>query len=135
MATKPVVKIQTMAPLLAVEFSPHNPSAMEFVNSLGQDKGVQDAMKAAGKTRTSVWEAMNDGADCSVARGLGLALAKLRYKALCVQTVRTSERSRLENGDNIVYFGREGQIVPNLWVVEAYYFPLDGGVERYPVEY
>jgi hypothetical protein len=135
MATKPVVKIQTMAPLLAVELSPHNPIGVEFVNSLGQDNGVQDAMKAAGKVRTPIWEAMNDGEDCSVARGLGLAVAKLGYQGLCVQTVRTSERSRLENGDNIVYFGREGEIVPNLWVVEAYYFPLDGDVERYPVEF
>jgi hypothetical protein len=135
MATKPVVKIQTMAPLLAVEFSPHNPNGMRFVNSLGQDKGVQDAMKSAGKAWASVWDAMNDGVDCSVARGMGLALAKLGYKGLCVQTVRTSERSSMEKGDNIVYFGREGQIVPNLWVVEAYYFPLDGSVERYPVEF
>jgi hypothetical protein len=135
MGTKPVVKIQAMAPVLAVEFSPHNPNGMGFVNSLGEDKGVQDAMKAAGKGRASVWDAMNDGVDCSVARGLGLAVAKMGYKALCVQTVRTSERSSLETGDNIVFLGREGQMVPDLWVVEAYYFPQGGGIERYPVEY
>jgi hypothetical protein len=133
--TKAAVKIRALGPVLAVDLSPHNAYGLSFVNSIGADGGVQSTMKAAGKGPTPFWDAMNDGVDCSVARGLGLALAKHGYQALCVQTVRTSERSPLERGDNLIFFGHQGQVVHNLSVVEAYLFPVVGRLEVYPVEF
>jgi hypothetical protein len=133
--TKAAVKIRALGPVLAVDLSPHNPFAMSFVNSVGGDGSVQSAMKAAGKGSSPFWDTMNDGVDCSVARGLGLALAKHGYEALCVQTVRTSERSLLERGDNLIFFGYQGQVVRNLSIVEAYLFPVVGSLEVYPVEF
>jgi hypothetical protein len=124
-----------MGPVLAADFSPHNPFGKRFVESLGAEGGVSAAMKAAGKGSISLWTAMNDGTDCSVARGLGLAMAKHGYEALCVQTVRTSERSDLERGDNLVFFGLHGRVIPNLSVVEAYLFPIVGALQVYPVEF
>jgi hypothetical protein len=133
--SKAAVKIRALGPVLAVDFSPHNAHGMSFVNSIGADGNVKSAMKAAGRGSTSFWDAMNDGVDCSVARGLGLALAKHGYEALCVQTVRSSERSPLERGDNLIFFGQQGQVVRNLSVVEAYLFPVVGSLEVYPVEF
>ena len=78
---------------------------------------------------------MNDGDDCSVARGIGLALAQHGFQALCAQTVRASQRSPLERGDNIIFFGRVGSMIPNLSVEEAYLFPLVGRPELYPVTF
>jgi hypothetical protein len=133
--SKAVIKIRTLGPFLAADISPHNPSGMHFVNALGKDAGVQAAMKTAGNGAMPFWDALSDGEDCSIARGLGLALAKHGYEALCAQTVRTSERSPLERGDNLIFFGQEGRTVQNLSVVEAYLFPLVGGPEVYPVEF
>jgi hypothetical protein len=135
MNSKAAIKIATMGPVLAADFSPHNPFGRKFVDSLAADKDVSAAMSAAGKGSTSLWNAMNDGDDCSVARGLGLAMANHRFEALCVQTVRTSERSPLELGDNLVFFGQNGRVIPNLTIVEAYLFPIAGELEVYPVEF
>jgi len=135
MYAKAAVKIRTMDFVLAADFSPHNPSGMQFVNSLSADSKVRAEMATAGKGATSLWNAMNDGEDYSVARGLGLAMAKYRYAALCVQTARTSERSDLERGDNLVFFGKENNTISGLSIVEAYLFPIAGPLEIYPVEF
>lgn len=135
MYSKAAVKIVTMGPVLAADFSLHNPFGRQFVDSLGREASVDAAMTAAGKGAMSLWDAMNEGEDCSVARGLGLAVAKHGYQALCAQTVRTSERSPLERGDNLVLFGQNGAAIPNLSIVEAYLFPVVGPLEIYPVEF
>lgn len=133
--SKAVIRIRTLGPFLAADVSPHNPSGMHFVNSLRADPAVQSAMKSAGIPSKPLWDAMNDGIDCSVARGIGLAFAQHGYEALCAQTVRTSERSALELGDNLIFFGPENKVVQNLSAVEAYLFPPVGPPEVYPVEF
>jgi hypothetical protein len=135
MYSKAAVKIETMGPVLAADFSAHNPFGKRYVDSIGADGNVKAAMTAAGKSAISLWDAMNEGDDCSVARGLGLAMAKHGYEALLVQTARASERSDLERGDNIVFFGLNGRGIRNLWIVEAYLFPVVGPLQVYPVEY
>jgi hypothetical protein len=133
--TKAAVKIRALGPVLAVDLSPHNAHGVRFMNSIGAEASVKSALIAAGKGSTPFWDAMNHGTDCSAARGLGLALAKHGYEALCVQTVRTSERSPMERGDNLIFFGSQGQVVRNLSIVEAYLFPAVGSLEVYPVEF
>lgn len=129
-----VLKVRALGPILAADISPHNPDAHSFIHSIGSDPGVQSALQAAGKGSKGIWEGMNDGEDCSIARGIGLGLAKF-HRALCVQTVRTSERSALERGDNLIFFGLEGEKVDNLSPVEAYLFPIVGEPIVYPVEF
>lgn len=135
MFAKAAVKAENLLPILAADFSPHNPIGKRFIDGLGDDPGVRSAMAAAGKAPTPLWVAMNDGNDYSVARGVGLAMANGRYDALCVQTARTSERSEDELGDNLIFFGKNSAVVPSLTPVEAYLFPLLGPVEIYPVEF
>jgi len=56
-----------------------------------------------------MWEELSDGQDCSVARGIGLAVANNSYlSALQVAIVRPSERFNEETGDNLVFFGSNG---------------------------
>ena len=129
------VKIRILGSVVAAELSPHNPGALKFVNGIGSHAAVQAAMKATGKAANSIWDELNDSDDCSVARGFGLALAKFGYPALCVQTVRASERSAFERGDNVIFFGPAGKFVENLSVVEAYLFPVAGELQVYPVEF
>jgi hypothetical protein len=135
LSDRAAIKLRNLGPVIAAELSPHNVEAVRFVNGIGNDAGVQTAMKSSGRGAKTMWEELNDADDCSVARGFGLALAKFGYQALCSQTVRESERSALERGDNVVFFGIEGRLVDNLSVVEAYLFPVVGELQVYPVEY
>jgi len=133
--SKAAIKIRALGPVIAVDISLHNAYGASFVSMIGQDSEVKAALGAAGKGSMALWDAMNDSFDCSVARGIGLALANHGYEALCAQTVRASERSPLERGDNLIFFGHQGRIVQNLSIVEAYLFPVVGGLDVYPVEY
>ena len=135
LSDRAAVKIRTLGPVIAADLSPHNVSALKFVNGIGGDAAVRSAMKLAGKGPKIMWEELNDPDDCSIARGFALALAKFGYKAMCAQTVRKSERSPFELGDNVIFFGREGKLVETLSVVEAYLFPVIGDLQVYPVEY
>ena len=84
-------------------------------------------LRAAGLPARSLWDHMCDGDDCSVARGIGLAVGNTPFlSALQATTVRPSDRSSEESGDNLVFFGRNGQTIPNLFVEKAYVFPISG---------
>jgi hypothetical protein len=135
MYSKAAIKIRTMGPVIAADLSPHNPYGKQFVDSLGADGSVKLAMTNVGKGSMPLWDMVNDGTDSSAARGLGLALAKHGYEGLCVQTVRSSERSPLERGDNLIFFGENNAVIRNLSIVEAYLFPVVGPLAVYPVEF
>jgi hypothetical protein len=102
-----VLRIRLMGALLVAELSPHNPQALAFLRELGAD----------------TWKQMNDPDDCSVARGIGLAVAHSGFlRGLSVQTVRMSDRSAEERGDNLVLFGEQNEPIPGLYIEEATYF-------------
>lgn len=136
---KGVVKIETLVPVDAVDISPHNIGAQKYVNTLAEEFNFQRLLtKIDGRRWSSVWDAIHDEDDCSAARGFGLAVAKLGYLAMRWQTVRMSERSLLERGDNILFFGKPNQILPYLRVLELFLFPPGGeraGVQRFKAEY
>ena len=132
---KCVIKIRVLGTFLAADLSPHNPGSIAFLDSVGGSPSVKRELAATGRSWHSMRDAVNDPNDCSAARGIGLALAKHGYEAVIVQTARTSERSLLELGDNVVFFGKQGQQIANLSVEEAYLFPLVGQPLVYPVEY
>lgn len=132
--SKAAIKIRLLGPMIAAEISPHSPDAEKHLRAIAADKVVATELKAARKSARPVWDLLNDPDDCSFARGLGLGLARF-YDALCAQTARTSERSPLERGDNLIFFGRQGTIPQNLSPVEAYLFPVVGPLKVYPVEF
>ena len=63
------------------------------------------------------------------------SIAAAALHALQATTVRPSERSVEEAGDNPVFFGADGQPVSGLWVGEAYVFPVNGLPVVYPVQF
>jgi hypothetical protein len=74
-----VIKMRLMGSMLVADLSPHNPRSRRFLRELGKN----------------IWEQMVDPKDCSVARGIGLAIAQNRaLRGLSVQTVRESEPRR-----------------------------------------
>jgi hypothetical protein len=82
------------------------------------------------------WDEMTDPDDCSVARGIGLAVAHSGYlSGMSVETVRDSARSADERGDNLVFYAASGQAVPNLYIDQAWYFGKTSKPEVYPVAF
>jgi len=102
-----VLRIRVMGSILVADLSPHNPRALRFLREL----------------HGASWDQMVDPNDCSVGRGIGLAIAHSGYlRGLSIQTVRESDRSIDENGDNLVLFGSPGQPIPGLYIDQAIYF-------------
>jgi len=115
-----VLKIRLMRSLLVAELSPHNPRGRRFLRELGAD----------------TWDRMIDVEDCSVARGIGLAIAESGFlRGLSVQTVRESERSDAERGDNLVLFSAPGQPISGVFIEEASYFGRTYAPEVFPVSF
>jgi hypothetical protein len=109
-----------MGRLSVADLSPHNPGAPRFFRELGHD----------------TWDRANNPRDCSVARGIGLAVAHSGFlKGLCVQTVRESDRSDEERGDNLVLFAPAGTPVGGLYIEGAYYFGKTSDPEIFPVDF
>lgn len=101
-----VLRMRVNGTVTVADLSPHNPGSTRFLRSLGKN----------------IWEKMNDPDDCSVARGIGLALATLGFlRGILVQTVRASNRSEEELGDNVVFFST-GNPVHGLAVDQVYFF-------------
>jgi hypothetical protein len=133
---KCIVQIRIMGAFTAADLSPHNPGARHFLEKVGSATPVQEALRAAARPSRYLWDHMCDGDDCSVARGIGLAVANSDYmSALEASTVRGSARSSEETGDNIVFFGKDGQNIPNLYIEKAYLFPIAGPAMEVPVEF
>lgn len=115
-----VLRIRVMGSVLVADLSPHNPSARRFLRELS----------------SGTWDEMVDPNDCSVARGIGLAIAHSGFlKGLSVQTVRSSERSPDERGDNLVSFALPGQAVPGLFIEEASFFGKTAKPDVFPVAF
>jgi len=131
---KCIVQIQIMGAFTAADLSAHNPGARRFLDRVGAATPVISALRAAGLPARSLWDHMCDGDDCSVARGIGLAVGNTPFlSALQATTVRPSDRSSEESGDHLVCFGRNGQTIPNLFVEKAYVFPISGPPVEVPV--
>jgi hypothetical protein len=120
LAGRCVLRIRFMGTMLVADLSPHNPGAVRFLRELGPNTLAE----------------MNDPKDCSVARGIGLAIAHSSYlRGLSVETVRESERSAGERGDNLVLYAAQGQPVPNLYIDQAYFFGKTSQPQVYPVSF
>jgi hypothetical protein len=133
LANKVVVKIVLKAQMLVADLSPHNPGAANFIRKIEQTRGYLDLLaRTQYASKVSLWSRMVDGDDCSVARGIGLAVANSYLHGLAVQTVRKSGRSPEEQGDNLVLFGKAKTPIGGLYVDQASYFD-SGSMETFPV--
>jgi len=131
-----IVKIRLMGSLLVADLSPHNPGSRQFITDLERSADVHAALQLSRSLSNSLWDQLFDSEDCSVARGIGLAVASsTTLRGLQALTVRPSNRSVDETGDNVVLFGHNDQQVPGLWVEEAYVFPISGRMQVYPVQF
>lgn len=116
---KCVIRMRVMGAMMVADLSPHNASAKKFLQDLA----------------VGTWDSMNNPDDCSVARGVGLAIANSpKLNGLIARTVRESERSPEERGDNLVLFTRPAGAVTNVYIDSAYYFG-PSGMETFPVEF
>lgn len=131
--SKCVVKIMLTMRLNVGELSEHNVGLRSFVSAVENSAGYLDLLKNTYGPKAGYWECLTDSDDCSVARGTGLAVAHSKYMdGLSVQTVRSSDRSPEEKGDNLVLFGSSTRPVHGLRVVSASYFQTRGKVETFP---
>jgi hypothetical protein len=116
---KCVLRMRVMGALLVADLSPHNPGSRRFLDGIG----------------SKTWDKMNDSGDCSVARGIGLAIADSGFlHGLSVQTVRTSERSAGERGDNLVLFSTSGPVA-QIYIDEAYYYAGAAAPQQFAIEF
>lgn len=135
LAFKCVAKLIPMDRFLVADLSPHNQGAKAFFGRL--ETQVSDVLaKTQFRSTVSFWDRLTDSDDCSVARGVGLALAQVNYlDGLVVQTVRSSGRSPDEKGDNLILFGRYNTPISGLYVDQVLYFDVRGGMERFAVTF
>jgi hypothetical protein len=135
-----IAKIRLMSSVLAADLSPHNPGVRQFVEAIGSSDEFQSALRSPvarenALSERPIWEQLYDSEDCSVARGIGLAVAHSGFlRALVARTARPSPRMPEETGDNLVFFGNGGP-VPSLWIEEVYAFPPGDRPAIFPVEF
>jgi len=136
LGSKCIVRIRLMSSVLAADVSTHNPGSAAFLEAIERSADVQAALRAAGRGARTVAYELNDSEDCSVARGIGLAVANAPWlRALKVTTARPSDRSPDEMGDNVIFFGHNDERIGSLWIDEGYLFPLLGEPIVCPVEF
>ena len=118
LAGRCVIRIRSRQLFQVADVSPHNPGGRRFLRSLG----------------ASVWDEMNDLKDCSVARGIGLAVAQCSYlSGMVAQTVRESDRSAEERGDSVILFGPQGVDLSYPSVDEAQFYGNTYTPQIFPV--
>lgn len=137
LANRCVVKMVLMGRLLLADLSPHNPGTDKFFQRISDQPGLTQLLaNTQYASKVSFWDRLVDSDDCSVARGVGLALSSLGYvNGIVAQTVRRSGRSIDEKGDNVVLFGRAGSSVPGVYIDQIFYFDAIGKLERFPVSF
>jgi hypothetical protein len=112
-ADKVVAQFYLKNSILALDLSNSNPATQQFYAKL---------LPQLSQNRLQIHQ-MLSADDCSIPRAIGLAVAQCSYlHALIVPTMRFSDRSPYERGDNVVFFGPNQQPIPHL-VVEKITFP------------
>lgn len=137
LADRSIVKIVLMGRFVMADLSPHNPGSKNFFQKISDQPGFMELLaKTQYASKVSFWERLVDGDDCSVARGVGLALSSIGYlNGIVAQTVRRSRRSLDEKGDNVVLFGKSGRPIPGLRVDQVFYFNPTGKMERFALSF
>lgn len=123
---KRILKASISAPMLVADLDVHAGHDVGFLNELQQSAEIQSVMKLTRYPYQSLLEAMKSSTDCSVARGIGLAVATSRELfGLRVGTIRESDRSSDETGNNLVLYGMQDKFLTGLKIESVFCFGYD----------
>ncbi|MDX2267013.1 MAG: hypothetical protein NW208_02840 [Bryobacter sp.] len=124
-ANKAIVKIRLNQARLLVDLSAANPTAKDFLAvllAMVASGSIKPPRGAFPHTNALQIQRALGADDCSIPRGIGLAIAQSGFaRGLIVPTMRFSERSIYERGDNAVFFGPNGAPIAGLTVEEITY--------------
>ena len=132
---RPILKIRVNRILKLIDLTETNPEARNFASRVLQRAGLLSSESFV-PLNVVQWYRFFAEDDCSIPRGVGLAIAASKiYDGLIVPTVRFSERSSFERGDNLVLFAPDNVPYPGLFAEEAFYFSTNTLIARYPVQF
>jgi hypothetical protein len=107
-----IVEIQIQRSHLMMDLSPANPGGQRFWKLFWTKSKLDPA----------IHQPRLKSEDCSIQRAIGLAAAHAPYlQGLIVQTIRTSDRSPGEVGENIIFYGPNQRPIPHLTVEKVTY--------------
>jgi len=132
---KLIVKIGVTGAMSVADLAFDNAGTRQFIGQLECADSVQAALRFSLSPSVPLWDQLLDAHDCSVARGIGLAVANSgSLRGLILPRSLPSALAVEETGDNIVWYGHDGRPVSGLRVEEAYVFPVQGRVGGLRVE-
>ena len=136
-----ILQIRVNQVLKLVDLSEANPQSRDFAGRVIRAAGLLPPT-AYPPFSAVQWRRFFGDDDCSVPRGLGLAVAASEiYQGIIAPTVRLSERSEFERGDNLVLYAPDGIPYPGLIAEAAFFTPgghffgADLGMTKYPVQF
>jgi hypothetical protein len=107
-----IVELRIARAQLMLDLSPANPGAARFWKLFWTKS----------KLNEHIHQPRLKSEDCSIQRAIGLAVAHCQFlQGLIVQTIRTSDRSAGEVGENIIFFGPNAKPIPHLVVEKITY--------------
>lgn len=113
---KCILQFRILGTMLVADLSPHNPGAEHFFSAIGKN----------------TWNEVQNPDDCSVARGIGLAVANSGFlSGLIAQTVRVSDQPG-KCGDNVLLYAVPGRQIQHISLERAMFFDTVGGFEAFP---
>lgn len=122
MRDRGVIQMRIVKPMLIVDLSRYASETAPFLTALEHDVDVRAALKHSRYRGAHLQQALFDGADYSVARGIGNAVANdYRFDGLRAGTARPSDREG-ETGDNVVLYGPDLQPVPSVRAEKVTFF-------------
>ncbi len=116
MRGKMVLDVIVTHPLCVFDLSIHESFVMDLIGILQKSAEV----KAAIPTHTTVLDIYRDPDNCDIERAIALAAADSKiFHGIRAATVRLSERSDEESGNNVILFGQQDEIAQGIAIVRA----------------
>jgi hypothetical protein len=113
---KCILQFRVLGTMLVADLSPHHSGARDFFSAIGKN----------------TWNEVQDPNDCSVARGIGLAVANSGFlSGLIAQTVRVSDQPG-KCGDNVLLYAVPGRQIQRISLERAMFFDTADGFETFP---
>jgi hypothetical protein len=116
MRGKMVLDVIVTHPLCVFDLSLHENFVMDLIGILQKSSEVKTAIPG----HTTVLDIYRDPGNCDIERAIALAAADSKiFHGIRAGTVRMSERSADESGNNVIVFGEQDEIAQGLAIVRA----------------
>ncbi len=116
MRGKMVLDVIVTHPLCVFDLSIHESLVQGLLGTLQKSADIKAAIPA----HTTLQEIYRDPANCDIERAIALAAADSKiFQGLRAGTVRMSERSAEESGNNVIVFGQQDDLAQGIAVVRA----------------